>query len=133
MSDPDIPHYIKMVMKTLLSAVPGTLGGSLAGYYFARRMEGARRKDRLKEDHLRELKQDLLQILRTRLAEFYSPICNGQSGSVERLTDQVRKKPVSITDELYVRTDFVLSIRPIRAESSHVTEIFEGRPRVMSL
>src|SRR5271157_2372336 len=101
-------------LKVLAKAVPGTLGGAIAGYYTGRMAERAKRADRIKEDHLAELKSELLEILRLRLRHYYSPACNHTEGIVERTVISINKGIRSIAENPYVRSEFALRVIPLR-------------------
>ncbi len=115
------------VAKTIGSAAPGAIGGAITGYFTGRLAERAKRTDKIKEDHLDELKSQLLGILAARFARYYEPVCYGQAGILERTVVQVNKASPSVAENPYVRSEFKLQVVPIRSETA---DFMTGAPGI---
>jgi hypothetical protein len=100
------------------NAVPGTIGGAIAGFYSGRLAEQAKRRDRIREDHLSDLKAHLLGIISARISRYYEPVCNRQAGILERAVVQINKPSPSVAENPYLRSEFKLQIIPIRSETA---------------
>lgn len=114
-------------LRVIASALPGTLAGAVAGYYGGRLAEKAKRGDRIKEEHLAELKSELIQILLTRIDQYYLPIAKSKATALEVSVIQVNRMDSSIAQNRYVRSEDQLSVIPIRSRDGE--PIFQG-PRV---
>lgn len=109
---------IEAALKIMGNAIPGTIGGAIAGFYSGRLAERAKRRDRILEDHLSDLKTNLLGIISSRISRYYEPVCNRQAGILERTVIQINKPSPSVAENPYVRSEFKLQIIPIRSETA---------------
>lgn len=120
-------HSLLAIANTLGTVLPSAVTGAVAGYYGGRFAERAKRTDRIQEDHLAELKTELLEVLRTRLNHYYLPIAEEQTGALEVTVVQVNKPGASIAENKYVRSEDKLQIIPIRTSDS---DFMRGTPAV---
>lgn len=108
------------VAKTVLKAAPGTIGGAIAGYVTARRAEKARRADRIREEHLAELKSEFLSVLRTRIDTYYLPIATKRVGALEVSVVQINRDQSTVAESAYVRSVDRLVVVPLRSQQGNL-------------
>jgi len=112
---------------------PGALLGALVAYLTGMRLELFRRNVRVRDEHLKQLKDNVLDPIHVLLRDFYIPACELRHGVIERRVQVRTQRPPSVTETDFLRTDFYLQAKNSNPDITiAIQQAVVGRPDVES-
>jgi hypothetical protein len=118
-----LPLVVADIIKN--KALPGAVGLA-AGFFLSMRMEHAKRRIKIDEAHLADLKARVLRPILNQLDHHFLPVARLRRSAVDIRTRPVSRSPQSVTESSHVRTDSYLDRMPPNGGHHALHDAFIG-------